>query len=136
VKKARKERNTYDTVWLFFDHDNNPRLQAAFEVIAAHGFEIAYTAICFEHWLILHYENCGRAFQNADEAMKYLKKFWPNYHKTKSKAFEELRGKLAVAVERADVLMKNLDAGLPVHIITPENSNSPYILSTYFISFN
>lgn len=112
VKKARKERNPYDKVWLFFDHDNNPRLQAAFELIAIHDFGIAYTAICFEHWLILHYENCGRAFRNADEAMKYLKKFWPGYHKTKSKAFEELRDKLEVAMERAEV-MNGIGAGKP-----------------------
>jgi len=119
AQKARKEHNAYDTVWLFFDHDNNPRLQAAFDVVSAHGFEIAYTAICFEHWLVLHYENCGRAFQNADEATKYLKKFWPDYHKTKSKAFLELRDKLDVAMERAEVFMRNQDAYIALHVRNP-----------------
>ena len=119
VKKARKERNPYDKVWLFFDHDNHPRWQAGFEVIVTHGFEAAYTAICFEHWLILHYENCGRVFQNADEALTYLRKFWPAYHKTRSKAFDELRDKLETAMERAAVLVKNQDEDTPIHLRNP-----------------
>lgn len=117
--KARKERNPYDTVWLFFDHDNNPRLQAAFEVVVKQRFELAYTAICFEHWLILHYENCGRAFRDADDAVKYLRGLWPTYHKTKSKAFEELRDKLEAAMERAAVLVNNQEIGTPVHSRNP-----------------
>lgn len=119
ARKAKKERNPYDAVWLFFDHDNSPHLQRVFELVKKEQYHIAFTAICFEHWLILHYENCGRAFQNADEAIKYLRKFWPEYHKTKSKAFEELRYKLEVAIKRADVLVRNQEAGTPVYMQNP-----------------
>ncbi|GGC18124.1 hypothetical protein GCM10011386_07590 [Parapedobacter defluvii] len=119
AKAAKRERNPYDTVWLFFDHDNSPHLQKVFELVEREQYHIAYTAICFEHWLVLHYENCGRAFQNADEAMRYLKKLWPEYHKTKSKAFEVLRDKLKVAIARADVLMKNQDAEMPAYMRNP-----------------
>lgn len=112
ARNARKERNPYDSVWLFFDHDNSPHLQKAFALIEREGYRVAYTAVCFEHWLILHYENCGRAFQDGDEAVAYLRKFWPSYHKTRSKAFDELRDKLETAMQRADVLMKNQEADI------------------------
>lgn len=117
--KARKERNPYDAVWLFFDHDNHPRLQAAFELAVKQKFELAYTAICFEHWLILHYENCGRAFQNANEAIQYLKKFLPSYHKTKSKVFEALRDRMELAIERANLFIRNQDADQALHLRNP-----------------
>lgn len=119
ARKAKKERNPYDAVWLFFDHDNSPHLQRVFELVEKEQYHVAFTAICFEHWLILHYENCGRAFQAAEEAMRHLKKHWPTYHKTKSKAFVELRDKLDVAMERAALLVKNQEAEMPVHMHNP-----------------
>lgn len=70
---ARKERNPYETIWLFFDHDNWPQVRAAFEGIAAEGFEFAITSLCLEHWFILHFENCGRAFQEGQDAERHLK---------------------------------------------------------------
>lgn len=117
--KAKKERNPYNSVWLFFDHDNSPQLQAALQLVEKHKLQIAYTSICFEHWLILHYENCGRAFQNAHEAIHYLRKFWPGYHKTRSKSFEVLRDRMELAVERANLFIRNQDADQALHLRNP-----------------
>jgi hypothetical protein len=101
---AKKERNAYEVIWLFFDHDNQPKLREAFEMIEKEGFKIAYSAICIEHWFILHFENCGKAFTSGEEALKHLKKHMPAYHKTKTNAFVELRDKLNVAIQRAKTI--------------------------------
>lgn len=107
--KAKKERNPYDKIWLFFDHDNSPHLPEAFKIIRENGFQYAYSAVCLEHWFILHFEDCGKPFRDAHQTIDHLKKFWPEYNKTKSKPFEHLRQRLNDAKKRADILMKNKD---------------------------
>jgi len=101
VKQARKEKVPYQDVWLFFDHDNSPHLQKVFEEVAVQGFDLAFTAISIEYWFILHFEDCGRPFANGDECLKYLKKHWPNYHKTKLNHLQELGGYIEEAIIRA-----------------------------------
>ncbi|QEK52758.1 RloB domain-containing protein [Pedobacter aquae] len=103
----------------FFDHDNKPQLKEAFEMIEKQGFHYAYSAMCIEHWFILHFENCGKAFINAEEALKYLKKFMPNYHKTKTNAFKELKNRLELALERATILNKQQHEGFPAYKRNP-----------------
>lgn len=108
-QKAKKEQNPYDDVWLFFDHDNWPQLPDAFQIIHQEGFEIAYSAICMEHWFILHFEDCGRVFADGKEAERYLKKHWPAYHKTKIKHFAFLKDRLEIARERAALIRKRAE---------------------------
>lgn len=101
-KKAKKEKNQYDVIWLFFDHDNWPQLKQAFESIAQEGLEFAFTSLCIEHWFILHFEDCGRVFQKGIDAFDHLGKLWPGYHKTKMNHYALLKSKLAFAIERAN----------------------------------
>jgi hypothetical protein len=101
-KKAQKEKNPYDSIWLFFDHDNWPQLQEALHKMEKEGFKLAYTALCLEHWFILHYQDCGRAFQKGEEVVGHLKKFWTNYHKTKLNHYALLRDMMEEAMERAN----------------------------------
>jgi len=117
--KAKKERNPYDSIWLFFDNDNWPQLEEAFRIIESEGFCVAYSSICIEHWFILHFEDCGRAFQNCKEAFSFLKTLWPNYHKTKIKHYQELHKELNLAIERAKTLRRTKQTNLPVHKRNP-----------------
>jgi len=91
---AHKEHNAYDAIWLFFDNDRWPQLDEAFSLIQQYNYRIAYSCMCIEHWFILHFEQCGRAFVNGDEAAHYLKKLWPTYHKTKINPYRELKDRL------------------------------------------
>lgn len=101
VKSAKKERIPYDYVWLFFDDDNSPHLPEVMDRVEKHGFNLAFTSICIENWFILHLEECGRAFANGEECEKYLKRSWPNFHKTKVNHFTELREHLETAIHHA-----------------------------------
>ena len=127
--KAKKERNPYDSIWLFFDNDNWPQLEAAFQVIDAEGFHIAYSSMCMEHWFLLHFENCGKSFKNAEEALKRLKNKWPGYHKTKLKHYELLKNDLNTALERVKTLRSNVQTELPRH------KRNPYFTMDLLIDF-
>ena len=107
-EKARRERNPYNSIWLFFDNDNWPQLREAFEIISREDFKIAYSSMCIEHWFILHFENCGRAFMNGEETLTYIKHIWPEYHKTKIKHYDYLKPNIDVAISRAITLRNNL----------------------------
>jgi len=128
-QRAKKERNPYDDIWLFFDHDNWPQLPDAFQIIHKEGLEIAYSAICIEHWFILHFEDCGRAFADGKEAERYLKKYWPTYHKTKIKHFAFLKDRLEVARERAALIRKRAE---PEKEVFEQN---PYTTIDHLIDF-
>jgi hypothetical protein len=128
-RNAIKERNAYDTIWLFFDNDNWPQLGEAFALINKYGFRIAYTSICIEHWFILHFENTGRAFGNAEQALRYLNKLWPQYHKTKVNAYAVLNDRLEAAIERANIINQNQEAGVALH------ERNPYFTVQELISF-
>lgn len=101
VIKAQRERNAYDSVWLFFDHDNSPHLGEAFQICEQENFNLAYTAISLEFWFLLHLEDNGRAFVNGKECLRALLRLWPEYHKTKLNHYKLLKDNLAVAKKRA-----------------------------------
>jgi hypothetical protein len=119
VKTAKKEGNSYDQIWLFFDNDNWPQLAEVFNHLNKEQFQFAYSSLCFEHWVILHFENCGKAFSSGEETIKHLKRYWPEYHKTKSNIYKELRDKLGVAIERAKSICKNSCPGDALHKKNP-----------------
>lgn len=112
-KKARKEKNPYHTIWLFFDHDNWPQLRESFQLIDKVDFKFAFTSLCIEHWFILHFEDSGRAFQRGEDVVRYLQGLWPEYHKTKINHFQKLKPDLESAIERADRINKRQE-DLPV----------------------
>lgn len=128
-RKARNDRNSFDSVWLFFDHDNWPQLEAAFKIVDSEGFCIAYSAMCIEHWFILHFENCGRSFQDGTEALRYLLTKWPEYHKTKLKHYEILKENLETAINRAKALRRNSQ------IDVPKYQRNPYFTIDKLIAF-
>lgn len=128
VKKARKEKNPYEEVWLFFDHDNWPQLRDAFGRAWAEGFKVAFTSICLEHWFILHFEDCGRSFPDGSSALSYLRKLWPAYHKTRLNHYRELKQHLTVAIERSDRIGR-WDSDLPLI------ARNPYCSIPHLIRF-
>jgi hypothetical protein len=101
MRMAKRDRNSYDAIWLFFDHDHWPQLEDAFAKCQQLHFQQAFSAISLEYWFLLHFIETGRAFGSAQEVASVLTKHWPAYHKTKINHFTELRTRLEDAVERA-----------------------------------
>lgn len=101
AKRARSDKVPYDSVWIILDNDNEPGLKEALQLCEKSKFQVALSSIALEHWFILHFEECGRAFQNPGEAHRHLRHFWPEYHKTKINHFDELYGCLPQARNNA-----------------------------------
>lgn len=117
IKGAEREDNAYDSVWLVFDHDNNPKREEAWETVEQAGRKInmAFSAIAFEQWYLLHFKKSGKVFQSAGELIKDLKKYFPEYEKAKQNDFAILKEKLDVAFENTTWLrdQKN-DNNIPI----------------------
>ena len=124
IKKraAIRERNRYNEIWVFFDNDNCQNLDKIFKNLEEENIKFAYTSLCIEHWFILHFERCGRAFQSGEEAQKHLKNIWKDYHKTNIRHYSYLLDKLDTAINNAEVLNK----------ISEKNFNMTHEQNPYF----
>ncbi len=78
VEKARRERLPFDGVWLFFDHDNRERMEKVFDQIGKEKWRYAFSNICFEVWLLLHFTDSPPKCAKAGEAAKKLGSYWVN----------------------------------------------------------
>jgi hypothetical protein len=103
VKKAKKERNAFDFVWVVFDKDGHQDLPKAFS--DANDFNpninIAFTVICFEYFILLHFEKTTTPYRRCDDLIGDLKKHIPNYKKA-SNLYEELRDKISTGVKNSE----------------------------------
>ena len=133
VAQAKREKQPYTMVWLFFDHDNSPHLEEVFRGIRKSGYSVAFSAISIEFWFILHFEENGRAFASGDECVRHLRKLWPAYHKTKVNHFTELINYLDTAIQRAETLEKR---NSEIEIVKAQPYTSVHYLIAYFKDLN
>lgn len=73
VKEAKKDKMPYDKVWIVFDKDGHANVPQTFEEARVVGINIAFSAVCFEIWILLHFERTSRAFQSCDEVTHFIK---------------------------------------------------------------
>ena len=89
----------YDEVWVVFDlektHDERRRLaREARDQAKAQNIQVAYSDPSFEYWLLLHLNDTTAPLKDSDEAVKRLKKHWPEYEKNKEFSSEFIEIKL------------------------------------------
>jgi hypothetical protein len=135
IKKAKRDKNPYDAVWIFFDNDNQPNIAAFFQKQSNTSVRIAYSSMCIEHWFIIHFENNRQAYQNALQALQRIETLWQqnfnqSYHKTKVNHFEKLKGYLKTAMERADAIRQQAIADE-----TPLFNRNPFFTIQELIQF-
>lgn len=135
IKKARRDNNPYDAVWIFFDNDNQPNLAAFFQRLANTTVQIAFSSICIEHWFIIHLENNHQAYHNAHQGLQRIETLWQlhfnqNYHKTKVNHYKMLKDNLSVAMQRADAITLQAEAD-----VIPVANRNPFFTIQHFIQF-
>jgi hypothetical protein len=73
----------YDSIWIIFDKDGHVNIPQTFEEAKDVNIYIIFSAICFEMWILLHFEKTSRFFQNCDEIVSYItKNKYLDYNKT------------------------------------------------------
>ena len=81
-KKARRENNEYDEIWIVIDRDGYTKHPEVFDKANKYPYiKIAFSSPCFEFWFLLHFENTTAPFHNCDDVISRLKKHIPDYGK-------------------------------------------------------
>jgi hypothetical protein len=96
------QRGPYDEVWCVLDLDQFD-LDAAMEEAARRNIRLAVSVPCFEFWLLLHHEDCGRPFPNAKAVERQLRRHVLPYDKTRIR-FDKFKDGLPDAIKRARAL--------------------------------
>jgi len=116
---AVKDNNEYDSVWVVLDKDSYTQFEETFSIAGKNNIKIAFSSVSFELWYLLHYKYTTRPWRNSSEVEKELRKEYPEYDKTKSDTYSELKDKTPEAIERAESLRKHnqndIDNGTPVY---------------------
>lgn len=135
IRKANRENNRYNAVWLFFDNDGQENIGEVFEKAKKRDIGVAYSCISIEHWFILHLEDKKTLFSNASQAFREANKVWKKhfkkeYHKTKINHYDILKGNLNTATNRAKQIKAQSERdGIPLH------SRNPYFTIHELIEF-
>lgn len=102
VKTARKEKNPFDFVWVVFDKDGHENLGKAFNDV--NNFKpiinIAFTVICFEYYILLHFEKTTSSYRRCNDLIAELKKHLPDYRKA-SNLYKELQERIKTGIKNS-----------------------------------
>lgn len=110
VKKAigkKKKCPDGDIFWVVYDREskqgNTEKIHSqADENAKEHNIHIALSNICFELWLLLHFQYTTKPYDNCDELIKdKLKAKLPNYEKGNKEVFNILKDKIEQACTNA-----------------------------------
>lgn len=82
VRYAAKLRHDYDEVWCVVDTDEFDIAPAA-KGAQKTGVQLAVSNPCFEHWLLLHFEDHRCPARSYDELLPKLIKHVPDYDKSR-----------------------------------------------------
>lgn len=68
VEKAASKAKEYDFLWAVFDKDQHPKAAEAFALAenSAPQVHIAFSSLCFEYYLLLHFEYLYSAFEKSE----------------------------------------------------------------------
>ncbi len=111
-KAAKKEKNPYDYIWVVLDKDTHANLVEAINVAAQNNIRVALSIICFEYWVLLHFEYTTKAFHSSDEIIRYIRtEHYSNYQKG-GNCFNFLRPHINDAVRNAEAIKQNYDSAL------------------------
>jgi hypothetical protein len=118
-KKATRDRNSYDEVWIVLDKDGHANLDQALITARDNKISVALSIMCFEYWILLHFEKTKKPFTKCDDIISYIKKeHFINYEKNIN-AYITLKDKIDKALERAVWLMNqnqnDLDRGTKIN---------------------
>lgn len=106
--KARKDRNPYDEIWIVMDRDGHVNIDQALNTAEANKIQVALSAICFEYWVLLHFEQTTRSFKKCDDLISYIKKNHFEKYQKSSCCYQDLKDKIHTAINNGLWLDKQL----------------------------
>lgn len=103
VREAKKLKGTdRDQVWAVFDKDGYTLHPQAFDQARANNIRIAFSSICFEYWILLHFTYTARPFVNCSELVGFLERnFKYQYDKADTLTYEKTKDQIPEAKRNA-----------------------------------
>jgi len=88
------------------------------------NIKVAFSNICFEFWILLHYERSTKPFQNCNEVIQYIRQNYNEDYLKKNDHHEKLRDKIESAITHNKWLINThwqfeLQNGVPIYNINP-----------------
>jgi len=100
-----------DQYWAVFDKNGYTKHEEAFKIAQKRGkkVNIAFSSICFEHWILLHYEQNKTPFPKCKDVIDHLDNpaYYPGYEKP-IVTYHNLKDKTERAIKNAAWLRYNM----------------------------
>lgn len=104
--KASSGTAPFDHVWCVIDGDYGSKIHNARRKAVAHDIKLAISTMCFEYWIMLHFEETEPATADCDGLVRILKhRHLANYQKG-SCDFRDIVQDVEKACARAEKLRK------------------------------
>lgn len=135
---AKKDGNNGDIVWVVFDRESETKYSHELHAKArhkanTHNIEIAFSNVCFEYWLLLHFTYTTAAYSSCEHLLKrsvFKKKLneagISDYEKGFANLFDTLKDYIPNAFENADRLKKQAVSTANPGRLAPHYLN-PYV---------
>jgi hypothetical protein len=118
-KKAKRDRNPYDEVWIVLDKDGHANIDQALITARDNKISVALSVMCFEYWILLHFEKKKKPFTKCDDIIAYIKKEHFNDYDKSTNAYSSLKDKIETAIENGVWLMNqnenDINRGLKIY---------------------
>ncbi|MCD4792627.1 MAG: RloB family protein [Bacteroidales bacterium] len=117
-KKAKRERNPYDEIWIVLDKDYHANMDKALNMAKDNKIKVALSIICFEYWILLHFEKTTKPFVKCDDIISYIKKKHFKGYEKSTNCYTALKDKIEFAIENGKWLLNqtknDLDRGMKI----------------------
>lgn len=122
LKKTRESAD--DIVWAVFDHDSYAGHAQAFRRARENAIKIAFSAICFEYWILLHYKKTTRAFSRCGDLIRHLsEEAGFDYKKNDIGLYDRTKSLMYIARRNAKdcrrMVAEGCRADTPIHEFNP-----------------
>jgi len=97
--RAKRDRNPYNEIWIVLDKDHHANIGKAFNMAYANKFKIALSVICFEYWVLLHFEKTCKPFTKYDAIISYIRKHHFSDYLKSDNVYIDLKDKVNVAIK-------------------------------------
>ncbi len=108
--KAKRERNPYNEVWIVLDRNGHVNIDKALVTARDNKINVALSVVCFEYWILLHFEKTTQPFRKCDDVISYIKRNYISNYDKKINYYEFLKQRIDTAIINAEWLEKQVNA--------------------------
>ncbi len=110
--KAKRERNPYNEIWIVLDRNGHANIDQALITARDNKINVALSVVCFEYWILLHFEKTTKPFSKCDDIISYIKKNYISNYDKKINYYALLKEKIEEAINNAKWLEKQVNIDL------------------------